>query len=144
MDTSHISRKIRGEYINSADRISTEKEFLKSTIYQLEERQIADSIRYISEVTPSSYQCDRMYEVYFEDSITKTTMYLEESYVKRINKYRDSSLFGVHNIGYKCKKPFYSHNFVGNEILNKANFEYKFNMKNNDYLIENEAQMTHE
>jgi hypothetical protein len=76
MSTSQYSKKIRLEYHQSAERLSVERNFLRNIIYQLEHRQISDSIKYISEINSGSAgNGGRFYEVWFDDSVSKGSVY---------------------------------------------------------------------
>lgn len=76
MSTSQYSKKIRLEYHQSAERLSVERNFLRNIIYQLEHRQISDSIKYISEINGGNGGiAGRFYEVWFDDSVSKGSVY---------------------------------------------------------------------
>lgn len=45
-----------------------------------------------------------------EDAIVKEPLFLEEDFVRELDRYRRRSLFEVHEMTHKMHRPFYSHN----------------------------------
>lgn len=109
MSTSQYSRKIRSEYHRAGERLSLERLYLRNIIYYLEHRQISESIRYIKDVYNFADN-NKYYEVLFDESVTKSTVLLEEQYIKSINRQRELNILGIHSAAHKSIKPFYSHN----------------------------------
>lgn len=109
-----LEQKIQSKMREMSSDINAERIYLRQTLFSLEQRQIADSIKRIGRRIADDrggtqkYELDFYFEVWFEDAIVKEPVFLEEEYVESLNNLRKYSLFCIHKTGNKTRIPFYS------------------------------------
>jgi hypothetical protein len=83
--------------------IEVQKEFLFTTLIRIEQKLLAESIYKVNSVYKS-----QIAEIEFIGYPTPFTIPLNE--LKFWNNFRESSLFKIHKVGFKCHSSFYSFN----------------------------------
>jgi len=80
--------------------IQFQADFIKKMILELEDYQIAESIKYVIDCRRKDDE-NHEFCVLFDKSISDTEIWIKESLLDKFDKFRDQSLFKIHNVPQK-------------------------------------------
>ena len=94
LETDHLNKEIKKDNFETSYGLFIQEKYFRKSIYLMEEKQIAESIKYISDVKMNRSK-KYFFEILFEDCITQRSAIIDEETFNKLNKHRDKSMVGV-------------------------------------------------